>query len=156
MSETPDNIHDLERFFHRRYPCRMRLFRGVVGPAPLADLALIIGFFVMAQSWLIVRPGVTIEAPPAVFSDGADASAAVLTITQAGRLFFEDGLVSWETLDERLREAVEAVPGRPLLIEADEGVAHGDIMRIHALAESLGFSRVVLATSTFPNGASTP
>jgi len=147
MSDATHTLSSYVSFYKRRYALRIKLFRGGMAVAPMVDIAMLMILFVFANSWLVLRPGVSIEAPFAAFTDGADARAAVLSITRERLMFFNDTRVTWETLDTRLRESAQIIPDRSLLIEADERVAHGDILRVRAMAISNGFSRVLLATS---------
>ncbi len=134
-------------FLQRRYPSRFKLARGIIGPVPLADLVLLLILFVVAHSWIVMRPGIRMELPEVEFLDGARRGASLVTVTAGNLIFFGDQRTSLAGLGDQLRRA-RAVAGEDaaLLIQADRGTMHELVMQIYAVAATAGFEEVILAT----------
>lgn len=112
----------------------------------LSDTCLLVLGFCLAISPFVMQPGINITLPESPFTGGARFGSMVLSITRGNWFFFND-----ERLDaERLPAALEAVaaehPGAPLIIEADERVPHGTVIKAWNAALAAGISEVSIAT----------
>jgi biopolymer transport protein ExbD len=141
---------------------------------PLIDLFFILLIFFMISNSVVFWPGAKVETsvrlPRSREPSMSEADKLVVTITQSGRLFFNDRNVAWDELERELSELVResriatgrrrgeepAEAGRrlrsPLLVlRADKGIAYDRIMAVMSLARSLGLG-VYLVTDTSDTG----
>lgn len=133
--------------FRRTFSVVEKAPRGFLGIAPWVDFALLFLMFVIFQSSVVLRPGISLELPQAPFTDGIHPDVAVLTVTADGMYFFEDRRVSREVLRRELaRVARERAENPALLLEADRRISYGALADIYELAREAGFRRVILAT----------
>ncbi len=147
MPEQADiAIHDQLSFLKRRYRTRLRYARGVVSAVPLADLVLILLLFVIMNSWHVLKPGVYVDLPESPFVSGVRSDAMVVTICREGFVFFDDERTTVEGLRERMVRAAAVRPGISIIIEADQRVDHGTILRIFSMAMDAGVEEVAMAT----------
>ncbi len=134
-------------FRNRRFPVRARLCAGIVGPAPLADIVLLIVFFVLLNSWFVLRPGVALDLPVAGFNAGAPMGSLIVSVPRENMILFNDERLSIHQLGDRFRESVSKLDHpTPLLIEADRHISFETLMSIYQLAQRAGFEKVYLAT----------
>lgn len=127
------------------FATRRRRFPPVVEPAAMVDVVLLVLlFFIMASSF-VTRPGVRLQLPEVSVAEGIPMNAVVVTLTQEGVLFFNDR----RTRQDELRAAFDRVrfeqPGATLVIEADERVAQGEVMRVFQIARDAGITDVAQA-----------
>ena len=131
----------------------LRRFKPTRKPAGVFSLAiafcdsslLVLAFF-LAVSPFVLQPGINITLPKASFSGGAQFGSMVLSITRGGWFYFNDERLNLARLPDALRAAVEEQAGFPLIIEADESVSHGIIVKAWDAARAAGVSDVSMAT----------
>ncbi len=152
MHERDDmTIYDQLSFIKRRYRSRLRYSRGIISAVPLADIILVIILFMVINSWYVVKPAVTVNLPEAPFVSGVSPGAMVLTLSREGLIFFNDERITLEGLQRGFVRAARDNPGTPLVIEADNRVRHGTIVRIYNMALEAGFEEVAIATRADPD-----
>lgn len=139
-------IYDQLSFLKRRFRTRLRRASGPVNAAPLADLVLILMMFWVMNSWHVLKPGVYVNLPEAPFVSGVHAGALVITLSREGLVFFNDERTTLEGLRNGLAGAARDWPDAPVVIEADERVDHGAIVRIYHMALEAGVREVAIAT----------
>lgn len=136
-------------FLRRRYPSRFKLARSVIAPVPLVDLAILLILFIVAHSWIVMRPGIRMALPEVEFIDGAHRGTAIVTVTAGNLVFFGDQRISLAVLSDKLRQSRAGGDSAALMIQADRRARHDIIMQVYALAAAAGFEEVILATQ-FP------
>jgi biopolymer transport protein ExbD len=110
------------------------------------DSSLLALAFFLAASPFVMQPGINITLPAASFTGGARFDSMVLSITRGGGFYFNDERLSVARLPAALKAAVEERPGFPLIIEADEQVSHGTIVKAWDAARFAGVRQVSIAT----------
>jgi biopolymer transport protein ExbD len=132
---------ELRRFKPTRKPA------GVFSIAiAFCDSSLLALAFFLAASPFVLQPGINITLPKASFSGGARFGSMVLSITRGGWFYFNDERLNLTRLPGALQAAVEEQPGFPLIIEADESVPHGVIVKAWDAARAAGVNDVSMAT----------
>ena len=142
---------------------------------PLVDLFFILLIFFMISNSVVFWPGTKVETsvrlPRSREPSMSEADKVVVTITQSGRLFFNDRNVAWDDLERELSELVresriaaahrtndstDAATRRmrsPLLVlRADKGIAYEQIMSVMSLARSLGLGVYLVTDTSEPGG----
>ena len=133
---------ELRRFKPTRKPAGVFTIAVAFCDASLMALA-----FFLAVSPFVMQPGINISLPRAPeFTGGARFSSMVLSITRGGWYYFADERLSTEELAAALEQAARVNPNMPLIIEADEHVAHGVVVDAWNAATKAGVSEVSIAT----------
>lgn len=114
-----------------------RLFRfqpGFLFLAPVFDLALVLGFYLLLSSTFLLQPGVAVEVPKSPFLLAPQNHPAVLSITGPPRpaLFWKNSEISQALLAQELDALQER--GGTLIIKADRLVPYELIHQVSQLA----------------------
>ena len=142
-----------------RYFPKSRIGQGLVSIAPWADVVLLLVLFALLNGNFVVQPGVVVRVPEAPFTEGswADMTVVVLPIGGAGSegqevVYFDDKRFVMGDLGEMedLKQsfAGKKRPGVTLVVQADEQVRHGTVVKIMNMAREVGIARVNVAERT--------
>jgi biopolymer transport protein ExbD len=143
--------HDAPGDFVRVFRTRLPRLAWPIDAAAVASVAVAMATVWLARAPFVIQPGLVLELPQSPRTDeGVRYPSLVVAITHTGLIFFRDRPITESELASELREAVRAHPEEPLLIEADERVAHGTLVRIYHLAIEAGVRSVALATRVRP------
>ena len=89
-------------------------------------------------------------------NSNAGAEAVDLVLTEQGTLLLDGASVTFETLPARLNALRRSRPGAQIMIEAEAGVQHGQVVRLLDAVRTAGFQGVGIgATTTQVGGAHT-
>jgi len=147
-----------------RYVPKSRIGQGLVSMAPWVDILLLVVFFLMLNSKLLLQPGVIVDLPAAPFVEGSSPVlvAVVLSVgeTENSRprrqiVFFDDERFLAGSAEQmaRLKHAFAVRagndPDQDLVIEADRDVPHGLVIDIMNMALEVGIRRVNIAARPY-------
>ena len=150
-----------------RYTPRSRIGQGVISLAPWLNLVLLIAFFLLLDSKVVLQPGVDLRLPEAPFTDGSPSGLPVVVLSissPAGPreeiVVFDDErfLVADRSQMERFRERVAAraagPSALPLVIHADSRVSHGTVLGLVNTARDAGVREISISVrdSAAPEG----
>lgn len=79
---------------------------------------------------------------------GAAEDGAELVLTEQGTLLLDGTPVTFETLPAGLRTLRQRRPGAQIMIEAEAGVAHGQVVRLLDAVRTAGFQGVGIGATT--------
>jgi biopolymer transport protein ExbD len=136
------------RRWRRFYP-RSRLFRNPMPVAAFLNVAFVLVLFMVVDSAFVLKPGMIVELPAAEFVSGSHFDARIVTLTQEGKVFFDD---EWMPLDElafAFKRAAHRKEDLSLIIEADARVPYGTVVRVMNMAAEARIRRINLATRPF-------
>lgn len=143
----------MKPFDPKRKSKALRRFKPTRKPAGVfsiavafCDASLLVLAFFLAISPYVLQPGINITLPKASFTGGARFGSMVLSITRGGWFYFNDERLNLARLSGALQEAVDEHPGFPLIIEADESVSHGVIVKAWDVARDAGVEDISMAT----------
>jgi biopolymer transport protein ExbD len=138
-----------------RYFPKSRIGQGLIGVAPWLSVTLLFMTFLIVGSQVLVQPGIVMELPSAPFTDGFQSRwlVVVMSVPSSGGsrnevVFFDDrrfvvsrpgdmGLLR-AAFDEKRRK--QADPS--MVIQADQSVDFGTVMKIVDIAREAGVKRV--------------
>lgn len=146
MYRQERSTHGRLSYLRRKFPSKMRPVRGLLEVAPWVNVVLLVLMFFIAQSSFVLRPGITVDLPAAPMTDGAGYRSLVVTLGRGNMVFFNDERTTLDGLATRLVDAARRDPDATLVVEADEHVENGALIRLYNMALAAGFPRVVLAT----------
>lgn len=134
-----------------KFPRNAKLLRSPFDVAPFAAVFFLIVIFLLLTAFL-PSPGVSLNLPrfdvSSVANDlpGTDKPTVSVAIDSSGRLFYSNQLVNENQLRADLRRAVTGSRAPlTLVIQADESVTNGKLVRIALLARDAGINNAILA-----------
>ncbi len=138
-----------------RFPVSVKPFRGQLDVAAFAGVFMLFVIFVL-MTQLVYTPGVRLQLPMAADLPGTDRPTVNVAVDEFGRYYFQNQLIAETNLLARLRVAVtNAVEPLTLMVQADQHVSYGMLIRLTMLAHEAGINEALLATLPAPF-ASTP
>jgi biopolymer transport protein ExbD len=147
-----------------RFPRNLKPFTGQLDPAALAGVLFLLLMFLALSTPLAPHRGLRLKLPDVNVPTDPDAPipSLVISIDPNSFVYFENQVVRDDELRARLAERIkrEHEPVA-LLIQADEAVQQATVVRLAALARSVGVGDIVIGTrpAVFPvrtNGAISP
>jgi biopolymer transport protein ExbD len=118
---------------------------------PLTDIFLVLLIIFMVSSSVMVesasREGVKVNLPKGATKElDPGAKSLVVSILKTGEVLVSGQAVKDEDLKNLFTSAVAKDPNTQIIIEADEGVAHGNVVRVMETAKQSGLVRLAIAT----------
>ncbi len=115
----------------------------------LINVAAATALFMTMDSAFVLKPGVIVELPSADFVSGSHYEAMVVTLTQEGKVFFNDEWMPLNELAFAFKQAAHRKQQLSLIIEADARVPYGTVVRVMNMATAARIRQVNLATRPF-------
>lgn len=142
-----------------RYRPKSRIGQGLISAAPWVDVVLLLIFFTLLDSKIVLQPGFVIELPEAGFRDGSRSSMMAVVISVEAMdgsqrqeiVFFDDVrfMVKSDEQMEKLKyafaEYLKKMPESNLIIQADKHVSHGTLVKLYDIAGDVGIKTVNIA-----------
>ncbi len=135
-----------------KFAARTRRPRAALDLTPMLDVTfnLILFFVVTTQFASEQQPapdGLQVDLPRAAAAQVLPSEASVdLTVGAEGTVFVDGTSVDRAQLRARLQAAAERDPNTLVVLRADRGVAHGEVVSVMDLARTLGLTRLAIAT----------
>lgn len=146
MHAPDDQPRERLFYFRRRFNPAHRRLRGLLIVAPWLDILLLLLLFFLTQSSFVVQPGILLDLPVSPANGYARYGDLVVTIPQEGMYFFKDERMTPDGLANALAQAARDNPGRALIVEADQRIAHHTLVEVYNMAAAAGLRQVLLAT----------
>lgn len=132
----------------------MRLKRRPVEKArieliPMIDtMAFLLVFFMIASLAMTQQMGLTVNLPRAAAAMPQTSADRMLVVTmdRQGHLFLNKQPVRWGALEPALRERLRARPELVVVVNADENLRHGAVVRVMDAIRRAGAQRMSIAT----------
>ena len=117
-----------------------------LGIAPLVDIVFLLLIFFMVTSNFDVASGVRIKLPRVENKIlDHEKNKIVLVIDKSGQTYFEGQKVDLDTLRKNLETFVREKGIIQVILQADQDVAHGHVVRIMDLAKTAGADSILIA-----------
>jgi len=114
---------------------------------PMIDtMFFLLVFFMIATLSMTLQHGMPISLPTAESSTDTIADHISLTLTQEGTLYYNKEAITLQELDRRLANLRQTSPNPSLLINADERVPHGRVIKVMDLIRLSGITSMSIAT----------
>jgi biopolymer transport protein TolR len=130
-----------------KFPRNAKLLRSPFDMAPFAAVFFLLILFLLLGA-LLPAPGLSLNLPAAGVSSlpGTDKPTLAVAIDSSGRMFFANQMVTENQLADQLRHAVAAsrVP-LTLIIQADQSISYGQVVRVALIANNAGIENSLLA-----------
>jgi biopolymer transport protein ExbD len=142
-----------------RFPRGIKPFRGQLEMAPFLGVFFLLAVLLLFSSTLVFTPGVPIHLPETVELPGTSNPTVSVAVDADGRFYIHNQISDEARLKERLQTAVDqSKQPLTLVIQADNEVKHGVLVRLELLARSVGLREILIATrpATIPMPAARP
>ncbi|MCH7783602.1 biopolymer transporter ExbD [candidate division KSB1 bacterium] len=113
----------------------------------LIDVLFLLLIFFMVSSTFIEQPGMDLQLPEAETSTLREIKDLVLQIQPDGVMFLNSRQVNWENLKAFLDEEFQQNTEAALILQADKEVKHGNVVRVMDIAQQVGITKLIIATS---------
>ena len=111
--------------------------------APLIDVVFQQLIYFMLTSSFVLHPGIRVTLPKAVTSQRLSASNLVVTLTKDHVIYWEDQVVTFKELRDKLKRAGG---DKPVLIRADRHAYVEKLIDLWDLCRDIGYREVHIAT----------
>jgi biopolymer transport protein ExbD len=115
-----------------------------INMTPMVDIMLVLLIIMMVSATYIVSQSLKVELPKTASSDETVSKTYVVTITKAGEYFFNDKPTSKDALPGQLRAAKGESKDLSLVITADQGALHGQVVGVIDLAKVEGITKFAI------------
>ena len=113
----------------------------------LIDVVLLLVFFFMiTSSFAANEKKLPVNVPKASAAISMEKDNMTVQVTKAGNIFIAGNPVDTKSLNEQIKKWIAASPDRPVMVEADEGVNYGNVIKVLDQIRSSGAINVGLAT----------
>ena len=113
---------------------------------PMIDtIFFLLVFFMISTLSMSQYKGMPVNLPKAASGQQAPAESAAITIDKDDRLFLDKQPVDKSSLRDLLRQQLVKNPELLLVINADDGVAHGHVVEVIDIARSADVVKMAIA-----------
>ena len=117
-----------------------------INVTPLTDMALVLLIIFMVTTPLILQGGIKVKLPSAATADSKEIEASiVVSLALDNKLYVDDKPAEMENLLAVLKQKTQNVVNPAVVINADQGVTHGQVVRILDIAKRAGIARLAIA-----------
>jgi biopolymer transport protein ExbD len=130
-----------------KFPRNAKLLRSPFDVAPFAAVFFLLILFLLLGA-LLPTPGLSLNLPAAGVASlpGPDKPTVAVAIDSNGRMFFASQMVTENQLADQLRHAVAASrTPLTLIIQADQSISYGQVVRVELVANDAGIYNTLLA-----------
>jgi len=114
---------------------------------PLIDVVFqLLIFFMLTTTFINVESGVKVDLPSGDFAAVNEKRNIVVTVTENNVLYLNNSLVDPNQLSEKVKNELDNNPNSLVVLEADQNVTHGKVVRVMDLIKKGGAERIAIAT----------
>lgn len=130
----------------RRFPLTTMKPLSDINLTPLMDLTFIL-LITFIITFPLIEQGVPVNLPKGSATPlPSDTDRAVISLDDAGNLYFDDRPVSFEALLTQCAVLAQTAPSTAVYIRADEAVPYGDVVKILRTLHQHNLTRIALVT----------
>ena len=113
---------------------------------PMIDtIFFLLVFFMISTLSMTQFKGMQVNLPKAASGQQAPAESAAVTIDKDGRLFLNQQVTDEASLAEALSQQLEKNPEMLVVINADDGVPHGQVVQVMDIARGVNVAKIAIA-----------
>lgn len=114
---------------------------------PLIDVVfLLLIFFMLTTTFVNVESGVKVDLPTGDFAAVEERQNLVVSITENNVIYLNNKLIDPTKMSERIREEIGDNAASLVILEADQNISHGKVVRVMDLIKKGGAERIAIAT----------
>jgi biopolymer transport protein ExbD len=129
----------------------MRLQRRSIKKArieiiPMIDtIFFLLVFFMISTLSMTQFKGMAVNLPKAASGQQAPAESAAITIDKDGRIFMNQQIIDRAALGDALKQQLANNAEMLVVINADDGVAHGQVVEVMDIARAANVAKMAIA-----------
>ena len=100
----------------------------------------------LTTTFINVESGVKVDLPSGDFAAVNEKRNIVVTVTENNVLYLNNSLIDPNQLSEKVKNELDNNPNSLVVLEADQNVTHGKVVRIMDLIKKGGAERIAIAT----------
>jgi biopolymer transport protein ExbD len=125
---------------------RRSLKKARIEIIPMIDtIFFLLVFFMISTLSMTQFKGLPVNLPKAASGQPAPAESAAITIDKDGRLLLNQQTVDKTALSEALRQQLAKNADMLVIINADDGVAHGQVVEVMDIARAANVAKMAIA-----------
>ncbi|MBW4594404.1 MAG: biopolymer transporter ExbD [Brasilonema angustatum HA4187-MV1] len=114
---------------------------------PLIDVMFaLLTFFIMSTLFLTRSQGLPVNLPKAATGQVERPAQVTVTINKTGQMFLDKQAISIEQLENGVRQKVQPQQQMMVVINADEGVSHGQVVAVMDKVRRVDGAKLAIAT----------
>ncbi|MBV8760958.1 MAG: biopolymer transporter ExbD [Deltaproteobacteria bacterium] len=117
---------------------------AAINVTPLVDVVLVLLIILMVASTYIVAQTLKVTLPKSKTTDGTADKPQTVAILKDGSLRWNDAPVSEKELTKDLADAVKGDADVNVVVSADEGTKHGQVVHVIDLAKQQGVTKFAI------------
>jgi len=122
-----------------------------INVTPLVDVSLVLVIIFMVTAPIMqVSSSLPVNLPAAATVEKRETVNSTVTLTSDGKVEVTgdklDVITNFDGLEPPLKRLIDAHPDRLVIVRADKGSMHGDVVRILSTVKRLGATRMAVAT----------
>lgn len=123
-----------------------RGIKNEINVTPLVDVVLVLLIIFMVVTPMLQR-GKDVRLPKAQQTEkdtGSKSDPIIVSVTQDKKMFVEKEQYEEAQFEQKLRDELQAAPGRKVLLKGDEALTYGDVRKVMNLARKGGAKGIAL------------
>jgi biopolymer transport protein ExbD len=124
----------------------IRGIKNEINVTPLVDVVLVLLIIFMVVTPMLQR-GKDVRLPRAQQTEketGSKSDPIIISVTQDKKMFVEKEQYEDAQFEQKLRDELQAAPGRKVLLKGDEALTYGDVRKVMNLARKGGAKGISL------------
>ena len=117
-----------------------------INVTPLVDVMLVLLVIFMVTAPLIIQSGVSVNLPRVSKTKELPQADVLISIDARGRIYLDDKAVKLDDLRKAVRKALMAKRHGLVIINADESVRHGLVLKVLDATKLGGARKLAVAT----------
>ncbi len=113
---------------------------------PLVDVMLVLLVIFMVTAPMIIQSGISVDLPRISKSKELPQADILISIDSRGRIFIDEKAVKLDVLRQRVRKALLTKRHGLVIINADENVKHGLVLKVLDAVKLGGARKLAIAT----------
>ena len=119
---------------------------------PLIDVVfLLLIFFMLTTTFVNLESRVEVNLPSGDFATAKSSENIIVTITENNTIYFNGKLIDPVKLTESVAINIKDEPEKIVVLEADQNVLHGKVIRVMDLIKKGGAERIAIAAQPAEN-----
>lgn len=114
---------------------------------PLIDVLFILIIFFTVSSTFLEQPGIELKLPEAESSQSHTAQKVIVYVDDDENIFLNDNPVEIDKVAEAVEALISAQTDKSVVLNADEKVTHGIIIKVMDLLRKRGIYKIIISTS---------
>jgi biopolymer transport protein ExbD len=123
-----------------------------INVTPLVDIVLVLLIIFIVTARFTLPPSIKVDLPQASSPDApaGESATAMVTLKPGGEIFLDENATTAERLPAQLAELHGKNAAAQLVINADENVLHGAVVRVLDQAKRAGIEKVAISIEEKP------